>query len=700
MPSRDPFPTAATLGGLRWNSAVDQTAKATIGYDKAEAHHGYASLKIDYTAGSGNAGVTNRGIGNEGLFLQSGMEYEGYFFAKASKSSKMVVMLRNWETKAVLATQEVVVDPSTNWTQYSFTMTASNSTSCDGIKPGSDPEVSCNTQRRGMAVPPNTEQGHICIKCGGEFVIALSEPGIVHVDYVYLQPGAAGRFGAGPFFKDGVQVLKDMGITAIRLGGSFTDPSYYFWKKWRGLPWERESLGAKWGSELVSGFGPFEFIDMCVEAGIEPIVTTTAQWGDEMGQSADVTCCSPDDMADLVEYAYGNETTMWGKMRIADGHPTPYNFRYIELGNEQYNTLYPAQVKAMEERATQLGKPKFFYYMSPNNANWLNASQSAEVEALGLGDHVVSDMHVGAGGGVERATQLFSKFPTMTMGAVNAETNDGSHTMTRAAKEAEDLNAWFNAGATSVGKRLKFRTASFCNERSGHFDAFDQGISFFLPNMTWIQPPGYVHKMFHETWQPHGLAVNITAGGEPAQSDCDYYAFWTDKGCRTWSLPENDACSIAHASIATLYKRTAGTNNFTLVEKGAYCSQQADFQDGPAAPESDSICRQHCLNGDKAGTTGAGVTVSAQQSDDGQQIVVRIANTGTDSASIHVNFSGKMGFLKDPSATVWKLGSADPLAANTPARPTAVAPVKAGVGVTLRKPIVVPPISVAVLVVE
>jgi len=33
-------------------------------------------------------------------------------------------------------------------------------------------------------------------------------------------------------------------------------------KKWRGEPWNRESLGAKWGSELISGFGPFEFVDM------------------------------------------------------------------------------------------------------------------------------------------------------------------------------------------------------------------------------------------------------------------------------------------------------------------------------------------------------------------------------------------------------------------------------------------------------
>ena len=39
--------------------------------------------------------------------------------------------------------------------------------------------------------------------------------------------------------------------------------------------------------------------------------------------------------ADLIEYAYGNESTTWGKARIADGHPDPYKFRYIELGNEQ-----------------------------------------------------------------------------------------------------------------------------------------------------------------------------------------------------------------------------------------------------------------------------------------------------------------------------------------------------------------------------
>lgn len=39
--------------------------------------------------------------------------------------------------------------------------------------------------------------------------------------------------------------------------------------------------------------------------------------------------------ADLIEYAYGNESTTWGKTRIADGHPDPYEFKFVELGNEQ-----------------------------------------------------------------------------------------------------------------------------------------------------------------------------------------------------------------------------------------------------------------------------------------------------------------------------------------------------------------------------
>lgn len=41
-------------------------------------------------------------------------------------------------------------------------------------------------------------------------------------------------------------------------------------------------------------------------------------------------------------------------------------------------------------------------------------------------------------------------------------------------------------------------------------DGFDQGLSFFLPNMTWLQPPGHVHAMVTKTWQPNAVTVNAT----------------------------------------------------------------------------------------------------------------------------------------------------------------------------------------------
>merc|ERR1712019_287391 len=102
-------------------------------------------------------------------------------------------------------------------------------------------------------------------------------------------------------------------------------------------------------------------------------------------------------------------------------------------------------------------------------------------------------------------------------GMVNLETNAGIHTMRRALMEAADLNEFFNQFIPSTSSdstgRIKARTASFCTERSGHYDAFDQGITFFLPNGSWIQPPGYVHKMIHETWLPEAVAVDTGGRG-------------------------------------------------------------------------------------------------------------------------------------------------------------------------------------------
>ena len=41
-----------------------------------------------------------------------------------------------------------------------------------------------------------------------------------------------------------------------------------------------------------------------------------------------------DDILDLIEYCNGSTATTWGAKRAANGHPDPYNLKYIEIGNE------------------------------------------------------------------------------------------------------------------------------------------------------------------------------------------------------------------------------------------------------------------------------------------------------------------------------------------------------------------------------
>eukprot|EP01046_Picozoa_sp_COSAG06_P003940 COSAG06_NODE_158_length_21760_cov_36.036979_8_plen_300_part_00 len=182
----------------------------------------------------------------------------------------------------------------------------------------------------------------------------------------------------------------------------------------------------------------------------------------------------------------------------------------MELGNEQANPQFAAQVAAMEARAKAIGlPPKKLKYLYPTRQ--IDANVSAAAAKLGLGDQLVYDEHTGWGGGVAKFQSLLASPLTgpQGWGGINLETNCGDHTHLRALEEAFDLNTFAN----EPSPRLKGRAGSFCMERSGYQEGGlnDQGIIFFLPNMTWGQPPFYSHQMIHQTWQPNAVAVTTNA---------------------------------------------------------------------------------------------------------------------------------------------------------------------------------------------
>jgi hypothetical protein len=268
----------------------------SIKYSKGDALHGNASVQLDYTAGKGRLGLANRGIGREGLFFEAKKVYEGYLFVKTSAAAAaanttaittvLQVGIDDYISGVQLALQTIPIAATATWTRVNFSLTTSAGTACHGITPGTDPMVPCDWWKKGT---DDDQTAHVCVKCAGQFFVGLSSPGSVSFDFVYLEPGQWGRFKGLPVLLPMATALQAMGTTVMRAGG--TAAQDMFWKDWRGPLWERKPL--VWRENEVSGFGPFETIDLCSAAGIEPVLTTAA-----VGHTAK-------DMADLVEYAWG-----------------------------------------------------------------------------------------------------------------------------------------------------------------------------------------------------------------------------------------------------------------------------------------------------------------------------------------------------------------------------------------------------------
>ena len=55
------------------------------------------------------------------------------------------------------------------------------------------------------------------------------------------------------------------------------------------------------------------------------------------------------DALDLIEFANGDVTSTWGKVRADMGHPAPFNLKFLGIGNEQWGPEYPERLKQFVE---------------------------------------------------------------------------------------------------------------------------------------------------------------------------------------------------------------------------------------------------------------------------------------------------------------------------------------------------------------
>jgi hypothetical protein len=132
-------------------------------------------------------------------------------------------------------------------------------------------------------------------------------------------------------------------------------------------------------------------------------------------------------------------------------------------------------------------------YIFPSNGGLRTDDMAAAIAANLPINQVMPDIYVGPAGAVEKARDHFKTADAHSFkdSAINMETNAGTHHLKRALEEAADLLDFFTADHATTS-RIFARTASFCSGSVNQFDSWDQGMSFSLPNMTFLQPPGYV----------------------------------------------------------------------------------------------------------------------------------------------------------------------------------------------------------------
>lgn len=153
-------------------------------------------------------------------------------------------------------------------------------------------------------------------------IIRPSHAGPVNVDQISLF--SASTLATGGYRPDLLKAIADLQPESIRWpGGSFV--GRYMWQNGIG-PHEKRLPHPidQWSDRDTYQFGTDEFIQLCQKVGAEPILVINTSRGVE-------------DALNWLEYCMGDQTTEYGRLRAANGHPAPYELKTLEIDNETWN---------------------------------------------------------------------------------------------------------------------------------------------------------------------------------------------------------------------------------------------------------------------------------------------------------------------------------------------------------------------------
>jgi alpha-N-arabinofuranosidase len=281
---------------------------STVSLDLADSGPSQAlhqSIKVSIAqASAGNeAGLANDGYW--GFAVRPSTTYVGSFYAKSEGVGAARIRLVSADTGAALA--EATVDTKDgDWQRYSFNLTTGS---------------------------------HVKTAKTNYLEITFGHPGTVFLQLVSLFPPTYNNRPNG-YRPDLMNLMSAMRPHFLRFpGGNYLEGNHirerFNWKETIGPLVDRPTHPSPWGYQSTDGMGLLEFLGWCEDLKMEPLLAVYAGYSLEQervtGKDLEPFI---QDAVDEIEYVAGDVNTKWGAQRAKDGHPAPFNLRYIEIGNE------------------------------------------------------------------------------------------------------------------------------------------------------------------------------------------------------------------------------------------------------------------------------------------------------------------------------------------------------------------------------
>jgi alpha-L-arabinofuranosidase len=264
------------------------------------------SLKVSVTRGQ-RVGAANDGYW--GIPVKPYTTYRASFYAKGNSTfaGPLTVDIENRDGSTVYARAQVP-RITTDWTQYNLLLTT----------------------------------GWVSLAENARFVISASNPGVLWLNQVSVFPPTyKGRANGNRI--DLMQKLAAIKPAFLRMpGGNYLEGNTinerFKWKNTLGPIRQRSGHQGPWGYRSDDGLGLLEYLEWCEDLHMEPLLAVYAGYslnGIHVNPGTDLAPYVQD-VLDEIQYVTGSANTHWDARRVADGHPTPFPLKYVEIGNEDF----------------------------------------------------------------------------------------------------------------------------------------------------------------------------------------------------------------------------------------------------------------------------------------------------------------------------------------------------------------------------